>query len=181
MQTQCTLKHRLRELTISAVVVFAAVAALRSAAQTSGTAASKPTQKPATKPAMPAHPITSPADLQWSPWLFGAQMAVVSGDPSKAGPFVIRLKAPAGTMVPPHFHPKTENVTILEGTFSVGMGDKIDESKMMKMDSGAFASMPALKHHYAKALTDTLVQVHGSGPFAITFVNPADDPRPKTQ
>ncbi|HET9401477.1 MAG TPA: cupin domain-containing protein, partial [Candidatus Acidoferrales bacterium] len=156
-------------------------AALNTAAQTSGASAAKPTQKPATKPAMPAHPITSPGDLQWSPWLFGAQMAVVSGDPSKPGPFVIRLKAPAGTVIPPHFHPTTENVTILDGTFSVGMGDKIENAKMMKMESGAFASMPALKHHYAKAMTDTLVQVHGSGPFAITFVNPADDPRPKTQ
>jgi len=108
MQTQCTLKHRLREVTISAVVVFAAVAALKTAAQTSGTAASKPTQKPATKPAMPAHPITSPADLEWSPWLFGAQRSLhrrharfrkllprsvqCAGSGSAAWPFVRHLR-----------------------------------------------------------------------------------------
>src|SRR5215210_2315262 len=59
----------------------------------------------------------------------GAQAAVLLGDPSKEGPFTIRLSAPDGYKVPPHFHPTTENVTVISGTFHVGTGDKLDTTK----------------------------------------------------
>lgn len=126
-----------------------------------------------------AHPIVTPADLNWAPLIPGSQMAVVAGDPSASGAFVIRIKSAAGTEIAPHWHPNDENVTVLVGTFSVGMGDKLDPAKLTAMHPGDFLNMPATMHHYAKAQTDTIVQVHGMGPFQVNFVNPADDPRPK--
>jgi quercetin dioxygenase-like cupin family protein len=129
--------------------------------------------------AAPAHPIVTPAELKWVPLIPGSQMAVVSGDPSASGPFVIRIKSAAGAEIPAHWHPTTENVTVLVGTFDVGMGDKLDPAKMTAMHPGDFVSMPATVHHFAKAETESIVQVHAMGPFQVNFVNPADYPRPK--
>lgn len=125
------------------------------------------------------HSIVKPDGLKWEPFIGPSQMALVSGDPSQAGPFVVRIKSPAGTTIAAHWHPTDENLTVLEGKFAVGMGDMFDASKLMMMERGDFIQMPAKMHHFAKAMTDTVVQVHGMGPFAVTFVNPADDPRPK--
>jgi quercetin dioxygenase-like cupin family protein len=129
--------------------------------------------------AAPAHPIVTPAELKWAPLIPGSQMAVVSGDPSASGPFVIRIKSSAGAEIPAHWHPTDENVTVLVGTFDVGMGDKLDPAKLTSMHPGDFVKMPATVHHFAKAQTETIVQVHGMGPFAVNFVNPADAPRPQ--
>jgi quercetin dioxygenase-like cupin family protein len=90
---------------------------------------------------------------------------------------VLRAKLPAGYTVRPHWHPTDENLTVLSGELLAGMGDTIDESKMESMTAGAFARMPANMRHYVRAKTDTVLQVHGTGPFALTYVNPADDPR----
>jgi len=113
----------------------------------------------------------------------GASFAVVSGDPSHAGLFVVRLKLPAGYKIAPHWHPTDEHVTVLAGTFGVGMGDKIDLAATKKLPAGGYALLPATMHHYAVAIEETTVQVHGQGPFALTYVNPSDDPsqRPGTK
>jgi quercetin dioxygenase-like cupin family protein len=111
----------------------------------------------------------------------GAQIAVLSGDPSKDGPYVIRLKMPAGYKIAAHNHPMTEVVTVLSGDFHLGMGDKLDEEKSILLTSGGYAEAPAGMNHYAWTSNSTIVQVHGQGPFAITYVNPADDPRTKLQ
>jgi quercetin dioxygenase-like cupin family protein len=130
--------------------------------------------------AKPAHVIVGAAELKWGPappvFEKEAQMAVVSGDPSKPGPFVVRLKAPAGFKVMPHFHPTDENITVISGTFALGMGDKFDAAALKELAPGGFALMPAEMHHFAMAKTAVVVQVHGTGPFALTYVNPADDP-----
>jgi quercetin dioxygenase-like cupin family protein len=126
-----------------------------------------------------SHPIVTPGELKWGPLLPGSEMAVVSGDPSASGPFVIRIKLIAGAEIPAHWHPTDENVTVLEGTFAAGMGDKLDPAKLTKMRPGDFVLMPATVHHFAKAETATVVQVHGMGPFQVNFVNPADDPHTK--
>ena len=110
----------------------------------------------------------------------GAQFAVVSGDPFKNGLYVLRLRLPAGYKLPAHNHPTSEYVTVLSGNFHLGMGDKLDEAKGIELRPGGFAEAPAGMNHYAWATSDTVLQVHGPGPFAITYVNPADDPR-KTQ
>lgn len=128
----------------------------------------------------PAHVLVAPTDLKWGdpPPVFekGASFAVVSGDPTQAGLFVVRLKLPAGYKVAPHWHPTDEHVTVLSGTFSLGMGDKLDVAAAKKLPAGGYALLPASMHHFAVATTEATVQVHGMGPFALTYVNPADDP-----
>ena len=127
--------------------------------------------------------LKSSGELKWGPappiFNKGLMMAVVSGDPSKEGMYVIRLKMPAGYKIMPHFHPTDENVTVLSGTFMVGMGDNLDAKTMTKLPAGGFVLLPANMHHYAMASSAATVQVHGMGPFQLTYVNPADDPSSK--
>ncbi len=123
------------------------------------------------------HAAVLPASLKWSPIFPGVTMAVVSGDPNGSGPYVMRLKTDAGTHIPPHWHPTAENVTVMEGTFDIGMGDKFDEASLQNLPVGGFVRIPAEMHHYAMSRTTTIVQVHGMGPFKINFVNPADAPK----
>jgi quercetin dioxygenase-like cupin family protein len=118
--------------------------------------------------------------LKWGPapavFPKGAEMAVLSGDPGKAGLFTVRLKMPAGYAIQAHHHPTTEYVTVVSGDFALGMGDKLDQAKAMTLHAGGFAAAPAGMNHYAWAVTDAVVQVHAEGPFVLTYVNPADDP-----
>jgi quercetin dioxygenase-like cupin family protein len=110
----------------------------------------------------------------------GAKMAVVSGDPSKAGPFVIRAKFPANYTVPPHSHPGDEVVRVLSaGALTYGMGDKVDAGNAGKLEKGYHVTMQAGMHHWVTTTDPIDIQVSGTGPFAITYVNPADDPRKK--
>jgi len=132
------------------------------------------------------HIATTPEEMKWGPappgLPPGAEMAVVSGDPTKAGaPFTIRAKFPEGYKVPPHWHPTDENVTVIQGTINLGMGDKFDESAAKQLTAGSFALMPRRMHHFAWASGETIIQIHGTGPFAITYVNPSDDPRRKAK
>ena len=130
---------------------------------------------------MPA-PVNA-VDIKWGPapnvLPAGAQIAVVSGDPSKDGLYVIRLKMPANYQIPAHNHPTTEYVTVLSGDFHLGMGDKLDRQKGRALQAGGFAEASAKMNHYAWTSSEAIVQVHGQGPFAITYVNPADDPSKK--
>ena len=125
------------------------------------------------------------AQIGWSPAPNfvpeGAEIAVLSGDPSKDGPYVVRLKMPAGYKIAAHNHPTTEMVTVISGDFHLGMGDKLDEEKSVLLTTGGYAEAPAQMNHYAWASSPTIVQIHGQGPFAITYVNPADDPRSKSE
>src|SRR5262245_11313281 len=127
------------------------------------------------------HVALSADQLQWNPappaLPKGAQIAVVTGDPSKEGLYVIRLKVPAGYKVPAHVHPNDENVTVISGTFNIGMGDKLDESKGHAVKAGGFAKAPKGTQHFAFFTEDSVIQIHGLGPQSITYVNPADDPR----
>jgi uncharacterized protein (TIGR02246 family) len=129
------------------------------------------------------HALLSPADVKWGdppPVLpKGARFAVVSGDPSQPVPFVVRLQMPAGYRIAPHWHPTIENVTVLNGAFALGMGEQFDEAKMTALPVGGYATLPAEMRHYAMAKSAATVQVHGTGPFVINYVNPADDPSKK--
>ena len=107
----------------------------------------------------------------------GAKMAVVSGDPGKAELFAVRLQMPAGYTIAPHWHPTDEHVTVLSGTFGLGMGETSGDVKALP--AGSYALLPAEMRHYAKAVTATTVQVDGMGPFVVTYVNAADDPSKK--
>lgn len=110
----------------------------------------------------------------------GGRVALVSGDPSQAGPFVLRAQLPSGYTVPPHWHGTDEMVTVLSGSLGIGMGDKIDPAGAQYLTTGGFAALPANMRHYAIAKGATVIQVHGNGPFTITYVNDADDPRRQT-
>jgi quercetin dioxygenase-like cupin family protein len=112
----------------------------------------------------------------------GAEMAVVQGDPSVAGAiFTVRLRLPNGYVLPPHTHPTDEHVTVISGTFLVGLGDKVDKDAFLPaLHRGGFITAPAEAHHFAKARGRTVVQVHAIGPFQLTYVNPQDDPQHKS-
>jgi hypothetical protein len=107
----------------------------------------------------------------------GAKIAVLEGDPSKEGPFVFRVKAPDGYRIPPHTHPKTERVTVISGTFNIGMGDKFDVSKTKPMPAGTYGYWETGMKHFVWIKGETVVQFHGMGPWKIEYVNPSDDPR----
>jgi quercetin dioxygenase-like cupin family protein len=104
-------------------------------------------------------------------------MAVVTGGPGKAAPFVVELRMPDGYRIPPHFHPTDETVEVKEGTFLYGRGDVFDVAKTKPMRVGDKGTIPAAMHHFATARGPTIVAVSAVGPFAMTYVNRADDPQ----
>ena len=127
------------------------------------------------KDAADAHKIVHFGDLKWKPIIKGCDVASVDGDMNAEGtPFVLRLRCADGSKIPAHWHPTDENVTVLKGTFLVGMGETFDESKMQTMNVGNFVSMPKEMRHYAMSKGETIVQVHGAGPFKVNWVNPSD-------
>jgi anti-sigma factor ChrR (cupin superfamily) len=114
-------------------------------------------------------------DLKWTPIIKGCDLAPVSGDPNADGaPFVVRLRCVDGAKIPAHWHPTDENVTVLKGTFLVGMGETFDESKLQAMNVGNFVAMPKEMRHFALSKGETIVQVHGAGPFKVNWVNPSE-------
>lgn len=125
--------------------------------------------------------LISPDDVKWGeapPALPpGSKMAVIFGDPKLAGPFTLRAKLPANYKVAPHFHPDTETVTVLSGTFHVSMGDTFDASKTKAMGAGSFVALPGKSPHFVYTKDETVIQVSAVGPWTLTYVNPADDPR----
>ena len=129
----------------------------------------------------PQHIALDPDELEWSPappvLPAGAQIAVLEGDPTKEGPFTIRLQLPAGFKVAPHTHPVIEHVTVLSGRFGVGLGEAWDGEKIEYAGPGGFYMMTPGVAHFAMVTEDTIVQLHSTGPWGLTYVNPADDPR----
>ncbi len=89
------------------------------------------------------------------------------------------MKLPAGFKVAPHTHPNDENVTVISGTFHIGIGDTVDESKGQAVKPGGFLQVPKGVQHFAWASQDTVIQLHGVGPGGLAYVNAADDPRKK--
>jgi quercetin dioxygenase-like cupin family protein len=121
--------------------------------------------------------------IQWRPappsLPKGAMVALLEGDPSREGPFVMRVKMPDGYRIAPHTHPKAERVTVLSGTFYIGMGPRFDEKAGKVMPAGAYGHWPAGMQHFAWVKGETVIQLHGAGPWSIQYVNPDDDPRKK--
>ena len=109
----------------------------------------------------------------------GAKFAILEGDPAKPGPFVFRVKVPDGYKIPPHTHPKAERVTVIAGTFHLGMGEKFDATKAEPLPAGTYGTWPAGMKHYVWVKGETVVQFHGDGPWAIHYLDPKDDPRNK--
>ncbi|NKB69036.1 MAG: cupin [Candidatus Latescibacteria bacterium] len=108
----------------------------------------------------------------------GAKFAVMEGNPSQAGEFTMRLKVPANYKIAPHWHPAIEHVTVISGSFYMGLGEMFDAAKASKMDVGGFAAMAVGTKHFAFTKDEgAIVQLHGMGPWGITYINPTDDPR----
>jgi quercetin dioxygenase-like cupin family protein len=128
------------------------------------------------------HKMISPNDLQWTdvPSLPpGAKIAVIEGPMSEAVPFTIRLKFPANYQIPAHWHPAVERVTVLSGGVNMGVGDKLDMQKTMALSPGSMMILQPNINHFVWTKEETIVQLNGNGPWAVTYVNPADDPRKK--
>jgi len=146
------------------LAVFVAIAAL-------AMAASSQEKKESTE----AHKIVRFGDLKWTPIIKGCDLAPVAGDMNtEATPFVLRIRCADGSKIPAHWHPTDENVTVLKGTFLVGMGESFDESKLQTMNVGNFVTVPKEMRHFAMTKGETIVQVHAMGPFKVNWVNPSE-------
>ena len=122
-----------------------------------------------------AHKVVHFGDLKWTPIMKGCDLAPVSGDPGAEGaPFVLRIRCADGTKIPAHWHPADENVTVLKGTFLLGMGETFDESKLQTMNVGNYVLLPKEMRHFALCKGEMMVQVHGTGPFKNNWVNPSE-------
>lgn len=131
-----------------------------------------------------AHVIQTLQDAQWGPapplLPAGAQIAVLSGDPTKAVPYAIRLKFPANYAIPAHSHPTGENVVVVSGALAFGMGDTLTRGAAANttLPAGGYALMPANMNHFAYTTArETTIVLYGQGPVEFTYVNPSDDPR----
>ncbi|MBA3253560.1 MAG: cupin domain-containing protein [Burkholderiaceae bacterium] len=157
--------------TLSAALAFCTIAAPVAFAQSSGHAGMASD-----------HMMATPDELKWVdiPSLPpGAKLAVIEGPLNQAGPITFRLKLPANYQIPAHWHPAIEHVTVISGTFNMGAGDKLDPTKTKALAAGGIAIMQPKTTHFAWNKEETIVQVHGMGPWGVTYVNPADDPRKK--
>lgn len=126
-----------------------------------------------------AHKIVHFGDLKWTPIIKGCDLAPVSGNPDAEGaPYVLRIRCADGTKVPAHWHPMDENATVLKGALLIGMGDTFDENKLQTMNVGNFLMVPKEMRHFEMCKGETIVQVHGAGPFKVNWVNPSEVPPP---
>ena len=151
--------------------------------------AMRPAQEPAPKAAPAAKPqmiLVAPDDLKYGPlpaqFIVGKpsvetsgtlEVAIVAGDPSKPGPFTVRARCSDGYKIAPHWHPTTENVTVLQGAMGIGMGSKWDSDALKPVPTNGFFSMPGSMRHYAQCNGDTTIQIHANGPFKFIFASPA--------
>jgi quercetin dioxygenase-like cupin family protein len=123
----------------------------------------------------------NPKDIKWGaapPSMpKGARIAALQGDPSKPGPFVIRLMVPTGYKIPPHWHTQDESLTVISGTFYFGTGDKVETGTTHTLTAGGFHFLSGKGHHYLVAKSQAVIQVNGNGPFDMTYVDPDDDPQ----
>lgn len=121
------------------------------------------------------HNIVHARDLKWTSIMRGCDMAIVSGNPDAEGkPFVLHIRCTDGTIIPAHWHPTDEHLTVLAGTFLVGMGDKFDKTKLQPMNVGDFIITPHDMRHFAMVKGENIVLIHGLGPFRVNWVNPAE-------
>jgi hypothetical protein len=128
------------------------------------------------------HKMVTPDELKWADTPSvppGVKVAVIEGPLNEALPITFRLKFPANYQLPAHWHPGIEHVTVISGTFNMGTGEKLDQSKSTPLSAGSVAIMQPKTPHFAWTRVETIIQVHGVGPWAINYVNPADDPRKK--
>lgn len=169
------MNHRMTTLPLLIAAVLTALPSHRLVAQAG------PAHPPATAAPPAPHILLNGSDMAWGSGPAslppGARATLIEGNPAEAGPFTLRLLLPDGYRIMPHSHPGVEHVTVLSGAFHIGTGDAADFERMKALRVGGFMAMPPRSVHYARAEGETVVQLHGIGPWAIDYVNPADDPR----
>jgi quercetin dioxygenase-like cupin family protein len=127
------------------------------------------------------HTVIPADDIRWgaAPASLppGAQAAALLGAPGKEGPFVLRLKFPAGFVIPPHRHSKDEFVTVIAGRVAITSGEKVERAAVKFVPQSSFVHLPAGMPHYLVAEVESIVQINGTGPFDVVYIDPLDDPR----
>ena len=135
------------------------------------------------EPVMEGHISIAPSEIKWvdAPSIGpGAKLAVLEGDLKQTAPFTMRIKLPPNFKVPAHTHPVFERVTVLSGTFHLGIGETFDRAKARAYPAGGVTMMPPGMPMFAYTTDEeTVIQVHGTGPWGINYLNPAEDPRKK--
>lgn len=127
------------------------------------------------------HLMVTPDQLEWGPvgsMAEGAEMTVIEGDLSREEPFTFRLRLPDGYRIEPHVHPAYERVTVLSGTLHFAHGETFDAGQLQRLPAGSVAIMPPGHAMFGLAEGETVFQLHGTGPWAIDYIDPEDDPRP---
>jgi quercetin dioxygenase-like cupin family protein len=128
------------------------------------------------------HVMMTPPEIEWQPAPAsvpeGAEMAVLYGSPGEEGLFALRLRMPDGYHIPPHTHPRPEVVTVLSGTFRIGMGEAADRDQTQALEAGSFFAFAPGMAHFAYTEGETVIQLNSIGPWGLDYVDPADDPRP---
>jgi quercetin dioxygenase-like cupin family protein len=123
----------------------------------------------------------TPAEMKWQSQgglaLSGIEQANLVGDPTKPGPYTVRLKFPAGYRLAPHTHPDYREVTILSGTWNTGYGKMFNETALKALPAGSFYTEPANIPHFVEVREPVVIQVSGIGPSGRAFVNPAASPK----
>lgn len=164
------------KLTTSAIVVTRLIVLSLGAAAIFGVA--MPLQA-----AEPHHTVVAADAVKWGPappsLPPGAQAAILLGSPAKEGPFVLRLKFPAGFTIPPHRHSEDELVTVMSGRVAIAVGGKLDRTSVKPLPPASFVHLPAGMAHYAWTEVESVVQINGVGPFDVIYIDPKDDPRKK--
>ncbi len=168
---------KIRKVTaLATILLLAAVPALAQEEQKE-----KAGEEAATATAEATHIAVDAGDVVWGPapaaLPAGAEVAVLAGDPSKEGPFVMRARLPDGYRIASHWHPVVESVTVISGTFGIGMGETFDSTAGKELGPGGLFVMQPETAHFAWATGETVIQVHALGPWQLNYVNPADDPR----
>ncbi len=107
-----------------------------------------------------------------------ARLAVLVGDPTKAGPYVIRVKLPGGTRMMPHRHPEDRIYTVISGVFYIGLGEQFDEESLSAYSPGSVVVLPGGQAHFHWAKSgEYITQVMAIGPLGLAYIDPRDDPR----
>lgn len=126
------------------------------------------------------HVMVTPDELDWTDiasMAAPAKMAVIEGDLGRAEPFTFRLRLPDGYRILPHVHPAYERVTVLEGTLHFAHGEVFDADATTRLPEGGVAIVAPGEPMFGRAEGDVVIQLHGTGPWGITYIDPADDPR----
>jgi quercetin dioxygenase-like cupin family protein len=133
------------------------------------------------QPADPQPVVVTPSEMSWisqgplaTP---GMEQLNLVGNPSKPGPYTLRLKYPKGLKIAPHTHPDYREVTIMSGMFATGYGETFDRAKLKILPAGSFYTEPANVPHFIEIQEDTILQVSGTGPSKRNFVNPSENPK----